>query len=71
MTDRDRGREVAGMQRIGDQLECHRACGQRRRLVHQLFSGAILDPELAQIGADAIHRAFVQFHARAVAGFVN
>jgi hypothetical protein len=33
--------------------------GQRRRLIHQLFAVGVLDPELAQIGADAVDRALV------------
>ena len=32
MPDRRRGRELAGVQRIRNQLECHRAAGQGRRL---------------------------------------
>ena len=57
MADRRRGRELAGVQRIGHQLECNGAVGQRRSLIHQLFAGRILDPELAQVGADAVDRA--------------
>ena len=38
MADGRRGREVAGVQRIGHQLEGHGAGGQGRRLIHQLFA---------------------------------
>ena len=57
MADGRRGRELAGVQRVGHQLECHGAVGQSRRLIHQLFAGGVLDPELAQVGADAVDRA--------------
>ena len=65
------GREVAGVERVGYELECHGAVGQRRRLIHQLFAAGILDPELAEIGADAVDRAFEEPCALAVAGFVH
>ena len=54
MTDRLRGREVAGVQRVGHQFERDGAIGQRRRLIDQLFALGILDPELAEVGADAV-----------------
>ena len=54
---RGAGKSIAA-QRVGHQPESHRARGQRRRLIHQLAALRILDPELAQVGADAVHRAF-------------
>ena len=57
MADGRRGREVAGVQRVGHQLEGHGAIGQSRRLIDQLVALGVLDPELAQIGADAVDRA--------------
>ena len=71
MPNGSRGGEVARVQRIRNQLECDRSVGQRRRLIHQLLARCILDPELAQIGADAVNRALVQLASFAVAGFVN
>ncbi len=71
MADGYRGREVGGVQRVGHQLESDGARGQSRRLIHQLLPVAILDPELAEIGADAVDRALVQLDARAVAGFID
>ena len=50
----------AGVQRVGHQLEGHGARGQSRGLIDQLFAVGILDPEFAQIGADAVDRAFVE-----------
>jgi hypothetical protein len=40
-------------------------------LIHQLFACGVLDPELAQIGANAVDRALVQFAPFAVAGFID
>ena len=58
MTDgRGRGK-LAGVERVGDQLECDRTVGQRGRLVEELLALAILHPELAEVGADAIDGAF-------------
>ena len=59
MTDRDRSRKVGGVQRVGHQLEGHGARGQSRCLIDELFARRVLDPELAQIGADAVNRALV------------
>ena len=59
------------LQRIGHQLESDGAVGQRRRLVHQLFAVGILDPELAEVGADAVDRALEEPCPFAVAGFVH
>ena len=42
MPDRRRGRELAGVQRVGYQLERHGAVGQRGRLIHQLLAAASL-----------------------------
>ena len=70
MADGRRVREVAGIERIGNQLESNRAIRQSGRLIHQLVACGILDPELALIGADAVHCALVQFAPFAVAGFV-
>ena len=71
MPDRLRSREVAGVQYIGHQLECDRAVGQGRGLVHQLLALGVLDPELALIGADPVHRAFIQLAALAAAGLID
>ena len=71
MADGRRGGEVAGVERVGDQLEGHGAVGQRGRLIDELFAVGVLDPELAQIGADAVDRALVELAAFAVAGFVD
>ncbi len=71
MADGRRGREVAGVQRVGHQLEGHRAVGQSRGLIDQLLAVAVLDPELAQIGADAVDRALEELGPLAVAGFVD
>ena len=38
MADGRRGREVAGVKRVGNELEGHGAVGQRRRLVDELFA---------------------------------
>jgi len=40
-------------------------------LIDKLFAGGVLDPELAQIGADAVDRALVQLAPLAAAGFVD
>ena len=50
----------AGVQRIGYEFEGHGTGGQSRRLIDQLFAGRVLDPEIAQIGADAVDRALVE-----------
>jgi hypothetical protein len=39
--------------------------------IHQLLAAGVLDPELAQIGADAVDRAFVKLAPFTVAGFIN
>ena len=71
MANGGRGGEVAGVERVGDQLEGHGAVGQRGRLIDELVAGRVLDPELAQIGADAVDCAFVKLAALAVAGLVD
>jgi hypothetical protein len=40
-------------------------------LIDQLFACGVLDPELAQIGADAVDRALVELGALAVAGLID
>ena len=57
MADRRRGRELAECSASATSLNATDAAGQRRRLVHQLLAVRILDPELAQVGADPIDRA--------------
>ncbi len=71
MADGRRGGEVAGVERVGDQLEGHGAVGQRGRLIDELVAVGVLDPELAQIGADAVDCALVELAALAVAGLVD
>jgi hypothetical protein len=71
MADGHRGREVAGVKRVGHQLEGDGARGQGRSLIDQLFAVGVLDPELAQIGADAVDRALVELAPFAVAGFID
>jgi hypothetical protein len=71
MADGRWGREIAGMKRVGHQLECDGAGGQGRGLIHQLLAGGILDPELSLVGADAVDRALVELGAIAVAGFID
>ena len=63
MADGRRSREFARVQCIGHQLESDGAVGKRRCLIDQLFARSILDPKLAQIGADAVDRALVQLFA--------
>jgi len=45
------------VKRVGNHLEGYGAVGQGRGLIDQLLAVGILDPELAQIGADAVDRA--------------
>ena len=71
MADGRRRGKIAGVERVGDQLEGHRARGQGRSLIDQLLALGVLDPELAQIGADAVDRAFVELGALAVASLIN
>ena len=71
MADGRGGREVAGVERVGDELEGDGARGQGRGLVDELLAVGVLDPELAQIGADAVDRAFEELGALAVAGFID
>ena len=71
VSDGRRRREIVAAERVGNQPESDRARRQRRRLVHQLAARRILDPELSQIGADAVHRAFKEAVALVAAGFVN
>ena len=66
-----RSREFAGVQRIGYQLECHRTTGHGWRLIHQLLAAGVLDPELAQVGADAVDSALEEPFPFAVAGLVH
>ena len=66
-----RGRELAGVQRVRHQLERHRAARHGRRLIHQLFAARIFDPELAQIGADAVDRTLEEPRPFAVAGLID
>ena len=63
--------EVAGVQRVGHQLEGHGARGQSRGLIDELLARGVLDPELAQIGADAVHRALEELVALAVASLID
>ena len=71
MADGRGSREGAGVERVGDQLEGDGAVGQRRRLVDELVAVGVLDPELAEIGADAVDSAFDELAATAVGGFVD
>jgi len=71
MANSGRSGEVAGVKRVGDQLEGNRTIGQGRRLIHQLVAAGVLDPEFAQIGADAVDRALVELAPFAVAGFID
>jgi hypothetical protein len=59
------------VERVGDQLESYGAIGESRSFVYELVAGRVLDPELAQIGADAVDRALMEFGAFAVAGFID
>jgi hypothetical protein len=59
------------VQRVRHQLERHRAAGHGRRLIHQFFAARIFDPELAQIGADAVYRTLEEPRPFAVAGLVD
>ena len=70
MPNGSRDRELARVQRIGHQLERHRTAGHGWRLIHQLFAGGILDPELAEVGTDAVDRTLEEPRPFAVAGFV-
>jgi hypothetical protein len=56
---------------VGNHFESHCASRHCRGFIHQLFAGRVLDPELAQIGADAVDRAFKELGAFAVTGFVD
>ena len=60
MADGGRSREVAGVERVGNQLESDGAVGQRRGLIDELVAVGVLDPELALVGADAVDRALVE-----------
>ena len=71
MADGRRGREVAGMERVGHQLEGNGAVGQGRGLIDDLFALCVLDPELAQIGANAVDCPLVELGPLAVAGFID
>ena len=71
MADGRRGRKVAGVQRVGHQLEGHGALGQSRSLIDELLALGVLDPELAQIGADAVHRALEKPVPLAIAGLID
>ena len=42
MADGSRSREVAGVKRVGNQLESDGTRGQSRRLIHELFAGSHL-----------------------------
>ena len=64
-------REVAGVERVGDELESNGAIGQRRGLVDKLFARRVFDPELAEVGADAVNRTLEEPCPFAVAGFVH
>src|ERR1019366_8344213 len=71
MADGKRGREVARMQRVCYKCKSHCACRQGRRLVDELLAFSILDPEFAEIGADAVYRAFVKLGALAIGRFID
>ncbi len=71
MADGCRGREIAGVKRVDHELECHGEAGHRRRLVHELFAAGVLNPEFAEVGADAVDRALVQLEPPAVAGLID
>ena len=71
VADGCRCREVAGVEQVGNQLECDRAIGQSRGSIHQLVAFAIFDPELALAGTDAVDRTFIHPAALAVAGLIN
>jgi hypothetical protein len=71
MADGDRGREVAGVKRIGYKREGYRARGQSGCLINELIAVGVLDPEFALVGADAVDCAFVELAALDVAGFID
>ena len=70
MPDRLRSWEV-GVERVGHQLERDCASGQRGGLIHDLLVVGVLDPELSEVGADAVDGAFIQAFALAIAGLVD
>jgi hypothetical protein len=59
------------VERVGHQLEGNGPIGQGGGLIDQLFAGGVLDPELALVGADAVHRALVELGPLAVAGLID
>jgi len=71
VSDGRRGRDLARFERIGYQLEGNRAAGHCRCLIHQLLIRRVFDPELPQIGANAVDRAFKEPRPLAVAGFIQ
>jgi hypothetical protein len=71
MADGRRNGKVAGVERIGHQLEGYGAIGQSRSFINQLFARSVLDPELALIGADAVDRALMEPDTLAVAGLID
>ena len=66
-----RSGEVAGVKRVGHQLEGNGARGQIGGLIDQLLAVGVLDPERALVGADTVDRAFMQLAAFAAAGFID
>jgi len=71
MANGRRGRVLIGVERVGHHLEGHGAVRQSRSLIHQLLARCVLDPELAQIGADAVYRALEKPGALAVSGLID
>ncbi len=71
MADGRRGREVSRVERVGNHLEGHGAIGQSRSLIDEFLARGVLDPELAQLRADAVDRALVQLAPLAVGGLID
>jgi hypothetical protein len=59
------------VKRVGNHLEGHGAVGQGRGLIDQLLAVGVLDPELAQIRADAVDRAFEELAPLVAAGLIT
>ena len=71
VTDRRRGWEVLGMQRVSHLFEGNSPGRQGWSLIDHFLAFGILDPELALIGSDAVGRALVEFLRFAVAGPIH
>ena len=65
------GGKVAGVEGVGHQLEGDGAVGKSGGKVEQLFALGVFDPELAQLGADAVDGALEDFGSLAVAGVID